>query len=90
MCSMCSFVTSVHARLWFFKVSEYVVRVARELRDESGILSKPSPKKGKAINPDHLQLIHAIYENDEYSRQMPGKKDCVSIAKGIHKQKRLI
>ena len=31
-----------------------------------------------------------MYEDDELSRQTPGKKDYVSIAKGVHKQKRLV
>ena len=31
-----------------------------------------------------------MYEDDEYSRQMLGKADSVSIAKNEHKQKRLI
>ena len=35
-------------------------------------------------------LVHAFYEDDEYSRQLPGKKDYVSIQKGVHKQKQLV
>ena len=31
-----------------------------------------------------------MYEDDEFSRQIPGKKDYVSIAKGVHKQKHLV
>lgn len=74
----------------FFKVSEYVVRTARELKNVSGILSKSAPKKGKKLSPETAELVVHMYENDEYSRQMPGKKDYVSIAKGVHKQKHLI
>ena len=35
-------------------------------------------------------LVHAFYEDDEYRRQLPGKKDYVSIQKGVHKQKWLV
>ena len=31
-----------------------------------------------------------MYEDDEFIRQMPGKKDYVSISKGVHKQKCLV
>ena len=31
-----------------------------------------------------------MYEDDEFSHQMPSKKDYVSIAKGVHKQERLV
>ena len=31
-----------------------------------------------------------FYEDDEYSRLLPGKKDYISISKNVHKQKRLI
>ena len=34
-------------------------------------------------------LVESFYQ-DEYSRQMPGKKDFVSISCNVHKQKRLI
>ena len=41
----------------FFKVSEYVVRAARELKKVSGILSKPSPKRGKKLSQRLLHLL---------------------------------
>ena len=31
-----------------------------------------------------------LYEDDEYSRQLPGKKDFASIQKGDQKQKPLV
>ena len=34
--------------------------------------------------------IDAFYDDDEYSRQLPEKKDYVSIHKGVLKQKRLV
>ena len=35
-------------------------------------------------------FVHAFYEDDEYSRQLPGKKDYVSIQKVVDKQKWLV
>ena len=37
-----------------------------------------------------IDFIHAFCEDDEYSRQLPGKEDYVSIEKGVHKQKGLV
>ena len=37
-----------------------------------------------------IDLVHVFYEDDEYNRQLPGKKDYVSIQKGVHKQKWLV
>ena len=40
---------------------------------------------------ERIDLAHASYEDDdEYSRQLPGKKDYVRIQKGVHKQKWLV
>ena len=60
-----------------FYVSEYLMRTARELKKAKEILLKPAQKQGKVIS-------------HEFSHQMPGKKDYVSIAKGVRKQKRLV
>ena len=73
-----------------FNVSEYLVRTARELKKVKGILAKPAQKQGKVIFQNTIDLVLSMYEDDEFSRQMSGKKDYVSIAKGVHKQKRLI
>ena len=47
-------------------------------------------EKGKAMPQETTDLVLAFYEDDEYSRQLPRKKDYVSIQKGIHKQKWLV
>ena len=74
----------------YFGVSEYLIQSARELRQRKGILAQPSQKKGKAMAQETIDLVHAFYEGDEYSRQLPRKKDYVSIQKGVHKQKQLV
>ena len=71
----------------YFGVLEYLIRSARELRQRKGILAQPSQKKCKTMAQEAIDLAHAFYEDDEYRRQLRGKKDYVSIQKGVHKQK---
>ena len=42
------------------------------------------------MSQETINFVHAFYEDDEYSRQLPGKKDYVSTQKGVHKQKQLV
>ena len=74
----------------YFSVSEHSIRKARQLKIENGILLMPSNRIGKTLSTDIIKLVQNIYQDDEYSRLMPGKKYCISIGKGIHAQKRLI
>eukprot|EP00112_Aurelia_sp_Birch-Aquarium-sp1_P016223 Seg366.9 transcript_id=Seg366.9/GoldUCD/mRNA.D3Y31 product="ARL14 effector protein" protein_id=Seg366.9/GoldUCD/D3Y31 len=74
----------------FFNVSEYAVRTARSLKKDSGILSIPDARKGRTITEDTKTAILDFYQDDEYTRLMPGKKDSVSIGRNVHEQKRLI
>ena len=74
----------------FFNVSEYLVRTARSLKEEKGILAIPEPKRGKKLPKETEELVKVFFEKDEYSRTLPGMKDFVSIATNIHKQKRLL
>lgn len=73
-----------------FNVSEYLVRQARKLKKEKGILSIPDPRKGKLLSEETIKLVRDFYQNDEYSRILPGAKDKVSIKKNVYMQKRLI
>ena len=74
----------------YFGVSEYLIRSAREQRQRKEILAQPSLKKGKTMAQETIDLVHAFYEDDEYSRQLPGKKDYINIQKCVRKQKRLV
>ena len=47
-------------------------------------------KKGENVQLITINLVKAFYEDDEFFRQMPGKKDYVSVSRNTHKQKRLI
>ena len=42
------------------------------------------------ISQNTIDLVFSMYEDDEFSRQIPCKKDYVSTAKGVHKQKHLV
>jgi len=74
----------------FFGVSDYCVRNACTLVKDKGILAVPEPKKGKSLSSEILSAVKMFYHDEEYSRQLPGKKDFVSISKNVCKQKRLI
>ena len=73
-----------------FSVSEHLVRKARKLKHEKGILGA---KKGQPVKDDVKEKVWEIYESEEFTRICPGKKDYVSVyinGVKIHKQKRLI
>ena len=53
-------------------------------------MNKPNPKQGKTLPDKTLNLVRLFYEDDDNSRQMPGKKDCLSVGNGEHRQKRLV
>ena len=42
------------------------------------------------ISQNAIDLVLSMYADDEFSCQMPAKKDYVRIAKGVHKQKCLV
>ena len=74
----------------YFEVSEHLIRRARKLKSENGILAIPDKKIGHNI-PDFLTaLVQDFFQQDEYSRIMPGKKDCVKVKVGPPQQKRLL
>ena len=51
------------------------------------ILAKPAPKKGKTITTETFHLVTNTSEDDNFSRWVPEKKDCISVSKGVLKQK---
>ena len=74
----------------YFQVSQYLIQKSRDFAKENGVLFLPSQKKGKSVSHEMKEEIVSFYEDDEISRIMPGKKDCVSIGRNMHKQKRLL
>lgn len=73
----------------FFGVSHYYIRTARKVRREYGVLGEMPHVKGWKLPETTKQLVLDFYNDDEYSRIQPGKKDSVSVG-GIHMQKRLL
>ena len=73
-----------------FKVSKTTARKAWILRGEKDILAVPQPVIGNRLSEKAVNSALKFYQNEEYSRQPPGKKDCVSIGKDVHVSKRLI
>ena len=76
-----------------FGASDYMVRRARELVKQKGILSTPNLKPGHSIAAEICESVCRFYESDEVSCVMPGKKDFVSVRLGEkreHLQKRLL
>ena len=74
----------------FFNVSEYLIRTARSVKEAKGVLADTNLKTGKRLAECVEEMMQLIYDDDEYSRAMPRKKDFVSIGQNIHKQKRLL
>ena len=78
-----------------FGASNYMVRTAKQLTKQKGILSTPNLKQGHQLSAEIISLVQEFYESDEVSRAMPGKKDFVSVKQAagdgrIHLQKRLV
>jgi len=76
-----------------FGASNFMVRKAKQLVKDKGILSSPDPRPGRSLARKTVDIVVAFYESDSSSRMMPGKKDFVSV-KGehgrVHVQKRLV
>ena len=70
-----------------FGVTEHKARRAKEIQGEYGLLSTPNPKPGKRIPEVTDKLIKQFYESDHISRQMSGRKDCISMMVNGKKEK---
>lgn len=62
-----------------FDATNYMVRQAKRLLKEKGILENPDQKPGKNLPQEVAQTVRVFYESDEISRVMAGKKDCISV-----------
>ena len=67
-----------------------MIRQSRNIFAEKGILGTVDPKKGRSLDEVTINLVKEFYCNDEFSRQMPGKKDFVSVSRNVHMQKWLL
>ena len=74
----------------YFNVSEHMVCEALQLDREKVILALPEPKRSKCLSKEVENSVKLFYENDEYSRLMPGANDYVKIARNVYQQKHLL
>ena len=78
----------------FFNVTEYMVRTARNVKKEKGILGIPDSIYRHGQSDELLARVKSFYEEDQISCMCVGKKDFVTIknSDGTRKQhrKRLI
>ena len=63
----------------FFNATTYQVRTAMTLKKNEGVLSKPKRSVRKGIDQDSINNVISFYLDDEFSREMPGAKEYVSI-----------
>lgn len=56
-----------------FGVSDYVIKLTRELVKEQGILPHLSKKKFRKVGDDVIKKVIEYYEDDVNSRLCPGK-----------------
>ena len=85
----------IEKTMTFFGAKHHMVCTARNLKKDHGILPEvPKMSKGKIITKDMEQKVKDFFEDDRISRQMPGKKDCISVrdseGKKVNMQKRLV
>ena len=68
----------------YFGVSESMIKKARKLKSEKGLLAEPNKILGKKISEAMLKCILDFYQSDEYSCCCPGKKGiCISLKKKL-------
>lgn len=70
-----------------------MARQAKSLVKEHGILSTPNHLSGHPLPRESVDCVTQFYEDDQFSRIMPGKKDFISVREPqgrAHIQKRLI
>lgn len=76
-----------------FGATNFMVRTAKKLVTDKGILSTPNPRPGKTVKDDTVDFIKSFFNDDNISRCLPGKKDCITITElGVKTkvQKRLL
>ena len=74
----------------YFETTTYLVKTSMKLKKDEGILSIPKRSIRQGVNEEILKRVADFYENDEYSKELPGAKDYVSVGYNVHHQKRLL
>lgn len=73
-----------------FNVPKATIRKTRTLQEQKGTIEMPDQVNSKKLKEHVKLLVKEFYNRDEYSQQLPGAKDYVSIGKKLHVSKRLI
>ena len=63
----------------FFNTTTYQIRTAMTLKKDEGVLSKRKKLARKGIDEDTINNVILYYLDDEFSREMPGANEYVSI-----------
>ena len=66
------------------------IKKARKMKKEKGILPILEKKRGRALSEETKELVTNFYQDEELTQVMPGKKDCISVSRNVHKQKHLV
>ena len=59
---------------------EHTAKRAQEIQEQKRILSSPNPKPGRRLSKECTKEAAKFYGDDTISRQMAGRKDCVSVS----------
>ena len=73
-----------------FSASKSEIQKVKLLNDQKDIIAYLNVVKRHRISQDIFELIKFFSCDDEHSRQMPGKKDFISIGRNKHMSKKLI
>lgn len=64
----------------YFECSKYLVNKSRALRKQYGILPViPHCSKGRVLTASVMEEVKNFYQDDDISRIMPGKSNCISL-----------
>ena len=70
-----------------FNTTRYLATQAKELLDEGAFhTAQRSPRLSTGLSDQIKDAVVEFYENDDVSRAMPGKRDCLSVRKDGKRQ----
>ena len=61
------------------KICRYMTETELRIRRSSGFCAAPNRKIGCSLSNSIVEMVQNVYELDENSCVMAGKKDCISI-----------
>lgn len=81
---------SVNQGCIMFGVSKTLFKNARDIRMKHGIIPSLNFSRQSSVLNSTKELIVKFYLDDENSKVLPGKNDCISVSKCVYEQKRLM